>query len=67
VGNIKDGAPLIVRGGDPLRLAVHDRMLALEHAVGSAAPRRIPLADPAWAHVDASVPDVPPNTLGERS
>ena len=33
VRNIKDGelTSLIIHGRDPLRLAVHDRMLALDH------------------------------------
>jgi hypothetical protein len=34
VRNIKDGelAPLIAHGGDPLRLAVHDRVFAIDHS-----------------------------------
>ena len=41
MGDIKDGelAPLIVHGGDALRLAVHDRMLALDHAANLAQHR----------------------------
>jgi len=66
VSDIKNGelAPLIVHGGNPLRLAVHDRMLTLDHRADLAQHRGEWVAPLAGEYHGHEVLQLPPNGQG---